>query len=403
MADPINVPVNFSPMGPVVTSPEVLRQLLIATVAALNPGYTVLPSGLIEDISSTDTAALSMFEMARQDSINQLTPYAANPYLTRQLGFQAGVPQGQQSNASVFVVFTGPPGFILAPGFLVSDGTNNYALIDGGTIGTDGTSPPLQAVATLYGVFSIPLGSVNLIITSVPSPYVITVTNPTAGTPAGDPETDAEYKSRVILAGCVGGQATPEYIQTLITKVLGVQPRLVRTRQANGGWQVFAGGSGDPYLIGGAILKGTLDLDSIKGSISDPTLNIPVSLIRVPDTYSLVYVNPKLQNVEVALSWNTTIPNFLAADQVNQLGAPAIVNYINSIIVGTPMSTVEITEAFLSAVADVLPASQVSSIVLEVRIDGVVVVLPPDVFTILGNAEGYFLTALTSVTVSKIL
>ena len=100
------------------------------------------------------------------------------------LGAVYGVPQGQGSNASVYIVFTGSSaGFVIPIGFTVSDGSNQYVVQDGGVIGSDLQSLPLFAVAVNSGTFAIPANTVTTIVTSVPSPYVLSVTNPLAGTP----------------------------------------------------------------------------------------------------------------------------------------------------------------------------------------------------------------------------
>ncbi len=118
---------------------DILAQLL-ASVAATNPGYTAnLPGSLIEDISSTDVGAIVLIDQARVDLVNSLTPYAANPWLLNQLGQVYGVPRSAATTTSAFVQFSGPPGFVVAQGFVVSDGAHQYTVTDGGIIRSDGT------------------------------------------------------------------------------------------------------------------------------------------------------------------------------------------------------------------------------------------------------------------------
>ena len=167
--------------------------------------------------------------------INSVTPYGANAFVLAQLGQQFGIAQGQPTNASVYVVFQGPAGYVLSPGFLVSDGTNQYALQDGGIIQTNGQTPALYAVCTNSNTFAIPENTVNQIVTSVPSAYTITVNNPNAGIPATGSESVQSYRSRVLLAGKVGVSGTPAYLKTLLYEVTGVQQQYVSVNQVTGG------------------------------------------------------------------------------------------------------------------------------------------------------------------------
>src|SRR6202012_4694226 len=97
-------PVIIGPEGPQPTPPSTINTALIAAVAASNPGYTILPAGLIEDVSSTDTGAIVLSDSARVETINSLTPLGSNAFLTKQLGTIYGVPLGTATNTSVYVV-----------------------------------------------------------------------------------------------------------------------------------------------------------------------------------------------------------------------------------------------------------------------------------------------------------
>lgn len=260
------IPLIMTSAGPQVTPPATLLSTLLANVAATNPGYTAnLPGSLIEDISSTDVGALAMLDQARVDAINSVSPYGANAFVLAQLGAQAGINQGQPANASVYVQFSGSVGYVLPPGFLVSDGQHQYALQDGGVIETGGVSQQLFAVCTTSGTFAIPAGTVTTLITSVPSPYTVTVTNPEAGTPASSSESVDSYRARVLQAGRVVSAGTPSFLKSLLYQVIGVQQRLVSIRAVSSGWQVICGG-GDSYSVANAILQAVPDISSLQGS-----------------------------------------------------------------------------------------------------------------------------------------
>jgi len=463
--------------GAVATPPATLRAALVAAVAASNPDYTAnLPASLIEDIASTDTGALAMLDQMRVDAINSVTPYGANAFVLAQLGVQAGILRGVPVNGSVFVVFSDATmnsnGYVFPPGFLVSDGTNQYALQDGGVIQSNGSTPQLFAVATASGTFPIASNTVTQIVTSIPSPYAarISVTNPQAGTPATGSESVQSYRSRTLLAGRVASIGTPAYLKTLLYAIDGVQQQLVSVNQVSGGWQVICGG-GDSFAVANAILEGMPDPSVLKGSqlaitgmtaanpvvittnlnhgytagqtvivtgatpsaynlsytvasvtattittttngsgfgayVSGATLSpnprdVNVSLFQNPNTYPIVFVNPPQQVVTVNVTWNTNLPNFTGSTSVNQLAAPAIQAYINSVYVGQPINELEMTAVFQNAVASVLSANNITTLQNVVTINGVVVSPSAGTSVINGDPESYFYCSATGVTVEQ--
>jgi Ubiquitin-activating enzyme E1 FCCH domain len=264
------VTVTLTAAGRVNTPPATLNADLISNAESLAPGLTILPAGLIEDISSTDTGALVIIDQAVTETIDSISPFGANPFLLTELGqiyLGQGSTAASPSNTGVFEVFTGTVGFVIAPGFTVSDGTNQYTTADGGVIQTGGSSAPIFFLATQSGSFAVPVNSVTQIVTSVPSGVSLTVTNPLAGTPGGAAQTEGQYRAQVLQAGLVASTGMPNYLKTLLQQVPGVQANLVSVRQqSGGGWEVIVGGTGDPFAIGLAIFQSLFDVSTLVGS-----------------------------------------------------------------------------------------------------------------------------------------
>jgi Baseplate J-like protein len=398
----MTLPVVMTASGPTPNSPATLNSDLIATVQAEDANFTAnLPGLLIEDLTSTGTAMLSQMDQARVDAINSVTPYGANAFILAQQGTLLGLPQGTPTNTSVYVVFTGPAGYVLPAGFVVGDNTYQYVLQDGGVIQANGTTAQLYAVANQSGSWSVTAGSVTQIVTSLPAPYntEITVTNPQAGVASTGSESVQSYRSRIVAANQVAGQGTPNYIQTLLQAVPGVTPRLVAILQTTFGWEVICGG-GDPYAVAFAIYRGVLDLSTIVGSIT-PSRNISVTLTDSPNQYTITSVNPPQQVVTVDAIWNTNLPNFTASAQVNQLASTAIQNYINSIIVGQPINVFAMESAFQQAVVSALPTNNLTRLVFSVAINGSVVDPESGTGIIPSDLESYFQISASGVAVSQ--
>ena len=261
-------PIVIDQTGLVPQAPSSILSQLIANVSASNPGYTAnLPFSMIEDISSTDVGAIVLCDQAKVDLVNSLTPYGANEPLLIQIGNLVGVPINQPTNTSVYVVFSGPPGFVIAQGFIVSDSSHQYIVQDGGIIGADGQTAPLYALASDTGTWAVPSGTVVDLVTSIPVIYTVTVTNPSDGLPGvATGETFESYRARVIMAYAAPSQGMATLLRSLLGAVAGVQTRLISIlQQSGGGWSVICGG-GDPYQVAYAIYTALFDISTLVGS-----------------------------------------------------------------------------------------------------------------------------------------
>ena len=400
----MTLPVVMTTSGAVPNTLAALNNDLITTVQATDADFTAnLPGLLLEDLTSTASAALAQMDQARVDAINSVTPYGANAFTLAQQGVMLGLPQGQPTNTNVLVVFSGAtvPGYVIQAGTIVSDGTYQYELQDGGVIGTSRQSTPLLAVASQSGTWAVPAGTVNKIVTSLLSPYntAVTVSNPQAGTPATTTESVQSYRSRIMQAQQIAVQGTPACISTLLEAIPGVTARLVSVLQTTFGWEILCGG-GDPYAVAFAIYQGALDLSTIVGS-SIASRNVTVSIVDAPNSYSISYVNPPQQVITVSAVWNTNLPNFTSGAQVNSLGATAIQNYVNSIIVGQPLNLNAMSNAFTTAIASILPVANLSALTFTVTVNGSVVTPSAGTELIPGDPESYFYCAANGATVAQ--
>ena len=400
MTDPIAVPLTMTDAGPQPTPPATLRQAVLQSVAAANPGYTAnLPGTLIEDILSTEMGALVTMDQARTDSINNASIYSASPYVLTMLGTQAGIALGQASNASAYVVFSGPAGYVIPPGFVVSDGTYQYVLQSGGIIGSSGSTNPLYVVATQGGSWAILANSITTISTSISSGYTITVTNPEAGVPGAAAESVQSYRSRTLDANQTMAQGAPSMIRTALQKIPGVVPRLISVYPTRGTFEVICGG-GDPYLVANAIYSSFIGFSTLVGSV-DTARNIYVGILDYPNIYKITYVNPVQQIVAMSILWNTNLQNFTASSQVNQLGSSAIQNYVNGIYVGEPINLLEAQTIFQDAVSGIINANNLTALVFTVSINGSIVSPSAGTMIISGDYEGYFYSSPSDIVVAQ--
>ena len=140
----------------------------------------------------------------------------------------------------------------------------------------------------------------------------------------------------------------------------------------------------------------------VSGGVLMPnSRNVEVSVYDYPDTYLIKFIQPPQQIVDIVLEWNTTSTNLVSAAAVQQLGAPAIAGYINSIVVGQPINVFEMQAVFQEAVVSLIPTPQLSRMVFTVSINGVS--SPPISGTglIEGDPESYFYTDTTHIDIQQ--
>ena len=277
MSGSVNIPLTMTAAGPVPTAPATLLATLLTTAEALSPGLTVLPGGLIDDMSGTATGAAVQLDQARVDAVNSVTPLGANPFILAQLGAQFGIPQGVPTNTSAYVIFgasggsgpngaqPGTPGVIIPAGTLVSDGTYQYATQDVGVLLSTGYSAPVYVVSTTAGSFAVPVNAISSVVTSAGAGISLAVYNPSAGLPGQGAQSVSSYRNQILTATAITVTGVPAMVKTLLYAVSGVQQQLVSIPKVSGGWQVICGG-GDPYAVASAILQGVPDISALQGS-----------------------------------------------------------------------------------------------------------------------------------------
>ena len=397
--------------GAIPSDPSILRAELIATATALSPGLTVnLPGSLIEDMASTATGALVVQDRAFVDLVNSISPITANEYILTQLGNVYGVQQGVGSNTSVSVVFTGSAaGFVINVGFLVSDGQYTYQVQDATIVPSGLVTNPVYCLATTEGTWAVPADTVTSVVTALPSTYTLTVTNPNSGVPGQSAENINAFRSRVIQAGNAVATGTPSFVKTTIQNVANVEARLVAFRQAGGGYEIIVGG-GDPYEVANAIYQSLFNINNLVGAETGGATTT-ITIYDYPDTYDITYVQPILQTTTIDVNWYTSASsNFVSNTVVAAAVQPAIQNYINNIVVGQPISDLELREIFITATTGILVPTQIAGLSFAIAIasseysgplyPNPILYSPP-----LGsnNVEGYFYIASpTSIVVTNI-
>lgn len=384
-------PVVITAQGLQPQTPAALNAQVKANLQTNSPGATAsLPGSLISDMTGTVTGAISVMDQAKVEAVNSLTPYGANVFLLGKLGqLYLGQSQpGLATNTTGNVVFTSPDiGYVIPNGFLIGDGTHAYQVQVGGVIGSGGTSEPVTAVAVQPGSWAVPANTVTALLSSVPSTITLSVSNPLAGTPAGQPETWGSFRARVLTAGFAACVSGPRLIKTFIGALLGAAANLISVQQASPGLRVVVGGNADVYAIANAIFMAVANPAVLQGSAISGGRNVSVSLTDYPDTYPILFVQMPVQVVTLEITWKTTLSDFTGGPAFPGLVQQPLANYINSLAGGQPINELQMDQIFQQAVQGSLDSSLLSAIDYTVTIDGTITAPSSGTSIVVGDPE----------------
>ena len=451
---------TITPEGAIPADPQALLAQTLAAATALSPGLTAtLPGSLIEDLSSTSTGALIVQDQSFCDLVNSISPYNANEQILTELGNVYGVQQGVGSNTSVYVTFTGTPGFVINVGVIVSDGTYQYTVQDATIVPAGGTTQAVYCLAAVAGSWPVPADTVNSVITSIPAGVALSCTNPASGVPGQAAQDIDQYRVQVIQAGNAVGTGLPTLVKTALQNVSGVQYNLISVRAIGGGWEIIVGG-GDPYAVANAIFQSLFNISDLQpsqglngaghitgtslvldasttllspgtqitgpnvapntiiqsgsgttyvvspsqtaahGPIASGGLTQTITINDYPDSYTITFVVPFQQTVGISVNWETEAgTNFVSNTVVAAAVQPAIQAYINSIYVGQSISLLELNAIFIAATTGILSPTSISELAWIVTINGIEVTTSGSLYA--AQPEGYYYAPLAGIVVTN--
>lgn len=197
----------------------------------------------------------------------------------------------------------------------------------------------------------------------------------------------------------------PNYLNLQEIHVTGV----VGMTELNGNDYYTRNVSGDPYSLHlYTDSGGTSPVDStgfgayVSGGVITPdNRNVTVNIIDYPDTYVIKFVNPPKQTVTMAIEWDTISPNFVNPNAISQLATGPLVNYVNGLQVGQPINVAVMISIFQNAVASVIPSQFLTTLTFSVNIDGVGTDPLMGTFEIVGDAESYFSTSASGISITQ--
>jgi hypothetical protein len=137
------------------------------------------------------------------------------------------------------------------------------------------------------------------------------------------------------------------------------------------------------------------------GAVTPNSRNVVVDINDYPDVYAIPYINPPQQTVSISLLWNTTSPFAVSSAAVNQLGTPALVDYVNALPTGVPMNLFELQDAFKEAVSTLVPPQLLTRMAFSVSINGIGTAPSAGTGIIAGDPESYFNTLSTLISINQ--
>ena len=387
--------------GLIPRTPSQIRSDLQNSLLLKDPALTLDDPAYSEIIPSwldTSVSCVEEIEQAAIDTINSIDPTLSNEMIADSLGSTLGIIRNESARASVYVQFScATDGYNIPKGFLVSDGSYQFYVLEGGFI-VDGIAM-LYCVCTVDGIIPIAENTVKYIVTSVPSPYVITCTNPVSGNQGNELETLSHFKSRYILSFNRVSTGTIPYAKELLSAVNGNLKR-ISIKQTNGKIKIIVGG-GNPYAIGEAIFKSGLDISVLEGSATE-SRNFNVSILDYPDTFNILFVIPFSRQVSISVIYSLLTVLVIPDSAVASAAQPALSDYINQLAVGYDINLLELNEIFKESIRTIgIDTQFLSNLEFSVSINGVAVNPIVGTTLIAGNSEGYFTNNPNSITVIR--
>lgn len=120
-----------------------------------------------------------------------------------------------------------------------------------------------------------------------------------------------------------------------------------------------------------------------------------------PDSYEITFIRPLQQKVRLAITWQTSNSGVVDDSTVTQAVAPQLSNYINSLSVGSPLSTLQMGTIVEAALLQLLPGATIASLSFDVFLDGDLMTPANNSVTIAGDPESYFITSPDQITLER--
>ena len=340
----------------------------------LMAGYQSVAAGFVGISDLGDIAATSvrenkaemlapvLVEMAQQtaDMLNSISSIAGNARVVSLDAQQMQLPISLLRRTTVFVQFNGVAGFLVSPNTVVSDDLHQYRTIEPLILDNSGVGV-VRCEALQDGAWAVDAGTVINVDTG--SLSALTCINPEAGTPALPPESVADLRWRCFRAKRAifsGSNATLE----LMLLNMGIPARLISVPDR----RVIIGNADlyDQTLIAGAIYDSGILCYNLIGKQNSGTTIIK-SIVNPPNSTAVRFIAALKITLKIDVEWRTGNIAFAAEKSVNSIITTRLIEYVNTMKVGTRLALSDFEFVVLDAIYEVLPrgqGTQVTSIAL---------------------------------------
>jgi hypothetical protein len=136
------------------------------------------------------------------------------------------------------------------------------------------------------------------------------------------------------------------------------------------------------------------------GIVTPNPINEYVSISDYPDSFVIPFVTPPQEVVNIICTWVTDSPNYVSPSAISQASIPAIVEYINSLPVGTtPINLNVLNQVFIDSIANIVAGELIIDITWIISISGVGASPSAGTQVIYGDRYSYFYTDSTQISV----
>lgn len=335
------------------STPEELRELLLAKVKEKIPTFEVLPAELRNNLLDEGATFATYFEDYFQTLFNWYAPSQANEILFSMFAEEQGLRRKGAYKSEVDLKFTGTAGSVIPKdlGVTTQDKKAVFYVSEETIIGTTGEVIVL-AYSNDDNIPTIGIGDLNTLTINLN----LQVTNLTQPAQPIEIESFDLFKSR-----CQSRWRNPKYgsYEGLISAIKSIDGVIQRTCtyktmeiQDSGKTYsainvVVSGGNAEDiayviYKYGG--LTGKLFLSNPSDSDSNRTISYDLTIFNNTHTYK--FTRAKLLNLDIKVSLSLRAITSSSASLI-ALTKESMQDYINSLEVGTLINKATLTEAFM--------------------------------------------------------
>lgn len=341
--------------GYTIRQPQEIRDALVARITNTIPDFLLQPADVQSNIINTGIAGLLEYENLMAEVFNSFSASGKNMFLFRQLAESLGMQQRDEYKAQVMLEFSGKYGDFIPSQTKVESENGDIFITQENIIIPSTKTAQVLALGDTENISQA--NTITKIVSQLSDG--ISVTNPSASLAYIPSETDDEFVSRIQARLRSPRKGGIDYATSILQSVEGVDNRLIKFKIVNiitsevstrAVEAIIGGGSNEN--VGLALFLSFLETQKLLSNPSDSdesrTISIDVNVNN--NIIPIKWTRPKLLQIELLLKI-TFQGKLVTPKELEGLLSKEVINYVNTLRVGTPLNKNSINLIILQILA----------------------------------------------------